>query len=177
MVKVYVIEAQELVATGFTGSADPYAAVYVGNQKSRTNAMPNTLQPVWNEMLSLYVPQDYTRFSSFVDNPNDKMHIVVWDSTAAEGADPLGKCEYALPMEHGYDQRMITEWVPLVSQDGRQSRGRIRLGIQYIFDQALMLDTVIKRREEEKDTLMTELTSTQKILDITSSISASDIPR
>lgn len=48
-----MIEAQELVATGLIGLADPYAAVYVGNQKSRTNAVNSTLQPVWNEMLSL----------------------------------------------------------------------------------------------------------------------------
>lgn len=104
-----------------------------------------------------------------MDDPNEKIQIAVWDQSASEGSAPMGKCVKSLPMEHGYDQKMITEWVPLVSTDGGENRGRIRLGIQYIFDQAMMLGSVIARREEEKKTLTEELASTQKILDTTSS--------
>ena len=53
VLKIYIIEAQELVPVGFYGSADPYAVVYFGNQKSRTATVSNSLQPVWNELLTL----------------------------------------------------------------------------------------------------------------------------
>ncbi len=108
-----------------------------------------------------------------MENPNDKIHIVVWDATAAEGADPMGKCEYGLPMEQGYDQRMLTEWLTLSSADGKQSRGRIRVGIQYIYDQVKMLESTIRQREEEKQTHLAELTTTQRVLDTTSSTAVS----
>ncbi len=54
VLKIYIIEAQDLVPVGYYGTADPYAVAYFGNQKSRTGTVTNTLQPVWNELLTLY---------------------------------------------------------------------------------------------------------------------------
>ena len=55
--KIYVIEAQDLVPIGMLGTADPYAVVYFGNQTSKTATASNTIQPIWNELLTLYSSQ------------------------------------------------------------------------------------------------------------------------
>jgi len=52
--KVYIIEAQDLVPLGLLGTADPYCVVYFGNQNSKSATANNTLQPIWNELFTLY---------------------------------------------------------------------------------------------------------------------------
>ena len=91
----------------------------------------------------------------------------MWDEVTAAEGDPLGTCVRQLPSEAEYDQRMITEWIPLLSFDGREKRGKIRVGIQYIFDQVKLCDGIIQKREEEYQTLTDDLKKTTDVLNAT----------
>ncbi len=101
-----------------------------------------------------------------MENPNDKINIAVWDEGTADT--PQGMCVRGLPLDPAYDQRMITEWIPLASADGKPGRGKIRVGIQYIFDQVRLVDTVIRKREEEYKAFSEDMQNTQEILNQTS---------
>ena len=117
-------------------------------------------------LLKKNIQDNITKNNSFVDNPNEKMNVAVWDEGTAET--PQGVCIKELPLEPQYDQRMITEWIPLTSADGKSGKGKIRIGIQYIFDQVRLLDTVIRKREEEYKALSEDLQNTQDVLTTTS---------
>jgi len=103
---------------------------------------------------------------SFVDNPNDKINIAVWDEGNSDV--PLGVCSRPLPNDPNYDQRMITEWIQLTSADGSQPRGKIKVGVHYIYDQVLLLETLLDKRQEERKQLDDDLKYTQDTLDKTS---------
>lgn len=53
--KVHVIEARDLAPKDVNGLSDPYAIIMIEGQKSITKVVPYTLNPVWNEISTLYL--------------------------------------------------------------------------------------------------------------------------
>lgn len=52
--KIYVIEAQDLVPPANASFCSSYTTIYFGRSKSRTETAGGTNSPVWNEVLALY---------------------------------------------------------------------------------------------------------------------------
>ena len=136
-----MIEAQDLRSDNY--AVDPYVEIYFGKQSSKTKTASNTLSPVWNEYTSLYIKYIF----SFVDDEDDAIKIAVMNFNDSET--PLGICSKFLPRDENYEQNMITEWIPLTSVNGNKGYGKIRLGVQYIYDQVKFMDAYIDKREEE----------------------------
>lgn len=85
--------------------------------------------------------------TSFADNPNELIKIAVWSTS--DPSTPLGICKKELPLEEDYNQTMITSWIPLTSIDERAGYGRIRAGIQYIYNQVKFIELLMDKKEEE----------------------------
>jgi phosphatidylserine decarboxylase len=52
---VNVIEGKNLIAKDINGTSDPYVILSIENQRLSTKYIKNTLNPVWNELLELYI--------------------------------------------------------------------------------------------------------------------------
>jgi hypothetical protein len=63
---------------------------------------------------------------------------------------------------------MYQAWFDLTDANGRPSPGKIRLGIQYIYDQVRLFETLIQRKEDECRVIDEELKKTEDILNKTS---------
>ena len=50
---VDVEEAKNLAAKDVTGTSDPYVVVSIENNRQSTKSIPNTINPVWKETLTL----------------------------------------------------------------------------------------------------------------------------
>lgn len=53
--KIYVIDAQDLIPPTGVSFCNTYTSIYFGMSKSRTETVGGTESPVWNEVLALYV--------------------------------------------------------------------------------------------------------------------------
>lgn len=62
---------------------------------------------------------------------------------------------------------MNTEWFDLISSTGKPA-GKIRLGIQYIYDQVKLIDTIMEKRQEERDFHLKDLEESYDALKQTS---------
>jgi len=51
--KIYVIEARDLVSPQGTPFCNSYTTIYFGRSKSNTETVGGTDSPVWNEVLAL----------------------------------------------------------------------------------------------------------------------------
>jgi len=58
---------------------------------------------------------------------------------------------------------MNTEWYDLISSNGNKV-GRIKVGIQYIYDQVKLIDAIIEKRSEDRDFYLKDLEESQDIL-------------
>jgi hypothetical protein len=99
---------------------------------------------------------------SFVDNPNDMIKIVVWSKSNPNN--PLGICKKELPLDEDYNQTMITNWISLTSANEQEGYGRVRLGIQYIYDQVKFIELIMDKKNEEFRIANEEYDRTRNIL-------------
>ena len=51
--KIYVIEARDLISPQGAPFCNSYATIYFGRSKSNTETVGGTDSPVWNEVLAL----------------------------------------------------------------------------------------------------------------------------
>lgn len=107
---------------------------------------------------------------SDVENVDSRINVVVFNEGASESENIQGSCVIDLPAEQTHDQLMYQAWFDLLDASGRPSPGKIRLGIQYIYDQVRLFETLIQRKEEECRGIDEELKKTEEILDKTSGI-------
>jgi len=63
---------------------------------------------------------------------------------------------------------MFQEWYKLTNDKGQENNARIRIGIQYIYDQGLFFENLIKSKEEERSEIEKELRVKEDILHLTS---------
>ncbi len=138
MLKVYAVEARNLPALDMNGSSDPYLVVYFQDQKAKTRTLKNNLNPVWNELFNFTVV------------PGDRhINIAIYDEDVV-GSDELeGVCVLELPNEAECDQKMVIEWKSLEDSHQRDTGAKLRVGYQYIYDLARLIDSTISQREEE----------------------------
>lgn len=91
--------------------------------------------------------------------------MAVWDESRQDV--PLGKCVTRVPSDSSHNQKMNTEWFDLISPTGNPA-GKIRLGIQYIYDQVKLIDTIMEKRQEEREVHLKDLEASYNALKQTS---------
>jgi hypothetical protein len=126
---------------------------------------------------SLHIVQASPLTLSFVENPADPIEIVVWNSDQEARENLAGTCMVVLPDPESNDQQMSTNWYPLTREDAKETVGKIRLGIQYLYDQVKMYDTLLHKKENDRQTLVAELDNAQRTFDETSRIPRQDLTR
>lgn len=89
----------------------------------------------------------------------------MWDEGNSNA--PLGLCTAKVPVDPGHSQKMRTEWLELTSPEELPA-GRVRLGIQYIYDQVKLIDTVVEKRKEEREFHLKDLEESVNALRLTS---------
>ena len=108
--------------------------------------------------------------NSDVDTYEAKFNVVILNEGAADSENIQGSCTINIPKENGHNQLMFQNWFPLQDASGNPSKGKIRLGIQYIYDQVKLFDTLAQLKEEDLKNLTDELQRTEDILEKTSCI-------
>ncbi|XP_078488760.1 extended synaptotagmin-2 isoform X5 [Ciona intestinalis] len=114
VIRIHVIEARNLEekdkkVLGFGGGSDPYVTVQgkllitVGHrQKFKTAIINHNLNPVWNEVFDVVVP----------DVPTTQIQFSLFDDDGAlNKSDNLGMC--SIPVKSVFKQGIIDEWVQL----------------------------------------------------------------
>nr|GMD94760.1 Calcium-dependent ARF-type GTPase activating protein family [Ipomoea batatas]GME00390.1 Calcium-dependent ARF-type GTPase activating protein family [Ipomoea batatas] len=81
MLKVIVLKGTNLAVRDML-SSDPYVILTLGNEKVQTTSMRSNLNPVWNEVLTLSVPQNYGSI---------KLEVYDYDTFSAD--DIMGEAE------------------------------------------------------------------------------------
>ncbi|XP_071717547.1 protein C2-DOMAIN ABA-RELATED 4-like [Rutidosis leptorrhynchoides] len=82
LLKVKIIKGLSLAVRDITDS-DPYLVIKMGDQKQKTRIVNKTVNPVWDEELSL----------SVVD-PNLPIKVTVYDHDMLSKDDPMGDAEF-----------------------------------------------------------------------------------
>ncbi|GAV48352.1 hypothetical protein ZYGR_0I06490 [Zygosaccharomyces rouxii] len=99
VIRVFLNKAEDLKNLEKVGKIDPYARVLLNESfKERTNEIPNTLNPIWNQ--SIYVA---------VTSPNQKLSIEVMDVETVGSDRSVGKFDVKIDdMFHkGEDDRYV----------------------------------------------------------------------
>jgi hypothetical protein len=105
---------------------------------------------------------------STVTNPKEKIDIGVWDEDLIKD-DLEGVCELELPDDRNNDQETQTMWKVLRDEEGNDTEGRLRVGLQYVFDPVRQVDSRLRRFEQEKSKLQEEFT---RLSDITQALTS-----
>jgi phosphatidylserine decarboxylase len=77
---VTLIEGRGLVAMDRNGFSDPYVVLDIGEHRKRSKIMYKTLEPVWNEVFELALP----------DPPPPLLHLRLWDKDKVGKDDRMG---------------------------------------------------------------------------------------
>ena len=85
-----IIEARELRSTRITGLANPYVVLMVEGQKSTSEVQPNTVDPVWNEVVSFDITTG-----------RENLMIQIYDNSGVTRDTLIGECQ--VPMQELYD--------------------------------------------------------------------------
>ena len=88
--------------------------------------------------------------------------IAVWSTS--DQKTPLGICKKELPSDEEYNQTMITSWVPLTSRDEKPGYGKIKLGIQYVYDEVKFTELIMDKKNEEYTVANDEYERTMNVL-------------
>jgi stromal membrane-associated protein len=97
-----VIEARELRSTRLTGSANPYVILSIEGQRSQTDQITGTADPVWNEIMSFDIATG-----------KDIIKVEVFDRSDIGRDVPLGEC--AISLDTLRDQYKHDEWFDLTA--------------------------------------------------------------
>eukprot|EP00291_Cryptomonas_curvata_P003398 CAMPEP_0172181166 /NCGR_PEP_ID=MMETSP1050-20130122/17662_1 /TAXON_ID=233186 /ORGANISM="Cryptomonas curvata, Strain CCAP979/52" /LENGTH=450 /DNA_ID=CAMNT_0012854409 /DNA_START=116 /DNA_END=1465 /DNA_ORIENTATION=+ len=79
-----IVQAMGIAAADVCGTSDPYACVRVGTREERCRTVPATLQPIWDEVLRVEVPEG---------EDVETVLISIYDSDAWGDDDYLGSVE------------------------------------------------------------------------------------
>ncbi|XP_064636611.1 uncharacterized protein LOC135493308 [Lineus longissimus] len=85
ILELRIIKARDLMAMDSNGFSDPYCVVKVGKEKKfQTTVKKKTLDPVWDESVTIQMPEG-----------DDKLEIVVWDRDPLMMKDFLGELSFS----------------------------------------------------------------------------------
>ena len=83
---VILVGAHELKKADLMGKSDPYAVVYLDDEKvEQTPHVPKTLNPVWNAVIGIHVP-----------DMGATLRVEIYDYDENSGHDFLGQVELSL---------------------------------------------------------------------------------
>lgn len=136
------------------GFSDSYVAVLFDGQKAQTKTLRNIVNPQWNDVYSLY---DIFNDFSNVKNPGEAIYIAVWDEGQTGKAELQGKCTLNLPEKDPSEQTMQLLWKVLYDENNRETSGRLRVGVQYIYDEEKFYSSEIARKKNETEKIESEL--------------------
>jgi len=112
-IQVELIEAKQLLPMDANGKSDPFVQVTIGKNVQKSQTIPNTLNPQWNE-----------KFTMPVTNPDtDTIKFDVFDSDVTKASDPLGSAQ--MPLTSLKEGRQDF-WLPL---QGKKSSGSIHVSL------------------------------------------------
>jgi stromal membrane-associated protein len=98
-----VIEARELRSTRLTGSANPYVILSIEGQRSQTDQITGSADPVWNEIMSFDITTG-----------KESLKVEVFDRSDIGRDAPLGECFISLDTLR--DQYKHDAWFDLANQ-------------------------------------------------------------
>lgn len=122
ILKIVVVEARGLTpADMLTGASDPYVIISHNSLVCKTTTKKTTLDPLWKESFSFYGAINKTSI----------LQVTVYDYDALTQDDIIGIVDIRVGEipENGH---IYDIWFDLVSEDGKEDAGRIRLIIQRI---------------------------------------------
>lgn len=112
---VKIIEARELQSSRMSGSLNPYVVVSIESQRSQTDPVPSSCDPVWNEVIAYDIVTE-----------KEPLTVEVFDS-ADIGRDALvGRCE--INLKNLRDQLAHDEQFQLFNEKQKYA-GKIRLSL------------------------------------------------
>ncbi|XP_013386079.1 uncharacterized protein LOC106155687 isoform X2 [Lingula anatina] len=102
LVELHLIQGKNLMAMDMNGSSDPFIEIKVnGVRKFKSKVKKNTLNPVWNEMVTLQLPKC-----------DEYMDIIVWDKDPF-GQDFLGSVTFTADELKQHGCKAEPEWYTL----------------------------------------------------------------
>ncbi|ELT88133.1 hypothetical protein CAPTEDRAFT_221179 [Capitella teleta] len=118
ILELKILQAKNLVAADSNGFSDPYCEVRINNERKFTTSIKKkTLNPVWDEFVTLQLPQ-----------PNETLEIVVWDRDLLFKKDFLGSLSFTLDDLKKLSTQKTESWHSLQ----RIRSGHVQLGITVI---------------------------------------------
>lgn len=119
VITVYRARKLKAMDTGFLqgASSDPYVIIKVGDEKRKTSIVSKSLKPVWEETFQIPIWGE----------PEEPMHVSVWDYDAMSADDVIG--EVRIPVSSwGWDRTQIRRWFD-ITEEG-ENTGELELGLQ-----------------------------------------------
>lgn len=118
--QVKVLKASDLLAADLNGKSDPFCVLEVGNDRLQTHTVYKSLNPEWNEVITLPVKDIH-----------DVLIVTIFDDDGDKAPDFLGKVAIPLLSIRGGQQIVL----PLLKQDlSGLSKGSITLELEVIFN-------------------------------------------
>ena len=84
------------------------------------------------------------------------MSIAVWSHGQSSS---VGKCTVKLPDEKFNDQAMKIMWKPLYDEKEKETPGRLKIGVQYVYDQTKLMETQFAKNMQDIVETETELST------------------
>uniref|UniRef100_A0AAY4ERV1 Extended synaptotagmin-like protein 1b n=1 Tax=Denticeps clupeoides TaxID=299321 RepID=A0AAY4ERV1_9TELE len=88
VLRIHILAAQNLIAKDnlmggmVKGKSDPYVKVHIGDKTLKTHVIKENLNPVWNEMYELVLPQSWLILNEV---KNGRLHVILeWLSKVSE---------------------------------------------------------------------------------------------
>jgi hypothetical protein len=155
--KIYIIEARELATLEASKMVNAFAQMRLADQETRSRIIPNTLKPQWNDIYNLYFLSE--TIDSEVEDASQTLSVEICDEQPGTEPVVLGKCEVSVPDERTDDQAMQIMWKVLHDGQNKATTGRLRLGVQYIFDLVRLKDAEIRAEQGNLAQTEAELTT------------------
>ena len=132
---VHVVEARDLKPMDMDGTSDPYVVLEIEDQRIETNYKQQTLSPVWNES-----------FTFDIINGREALKVTVMDKDTFGNDDFEGMCFVSL--QGLRDQMKHDSWFDLTDDQGRQSQGRIRLMLHWVYSRVQYFNEYLSKWDE-----------------------------
>ena len=151
-----LVEARELKSGRLTGMVNPYVILSIEGQKSQTDRINPSSDPVWNEIISFDIVTG-----------REPIVIQVFD-IADIGRDALIG-ETQIPLETLQDQYKHDEWFMLENPKNAALGGKIRINLHWIHSRRKFLEDILKIQDlaieedkQEKAMLEAQLANMKK---------------
>jgi len=157
-ISIRVVRAEGLVAKDRGGTSDPYVELRLGKEKFKTQVIPKTLSPEWNEV-----------FTCECHIAGSQLEVIVHDydkGLLMSSSEFLGSVTIPLQFEHNGEEWYDLEWNSKFQKKKESVTGRILLDLQGLEDRSgdgrEQQGTVRKTSEMHQNATADQLTSAKK---------------